>query len=146
MKVSVKHLPVYRFTAVNESGNEVKMDASPAIGGENTGFRPMEILLAGLGGCTGIDIVSLLKKKKQDFSSFNVEVKAQRYTDQVPALFKHILVEFFIEGENIQAEKITSSADLSMQKYCSVAKTLEKAVQIDYIVYINGQKVHEVKQ
>lgn len=146
MNVSVKHQPVYRFTAVNESGNELQMDASPAIGGENTGFRPMETLLAGLGGCTGIDIVNLLKKKKQDFTAFRVEVKAERYTDQVPSLFKNIFVEFFIEGEYFQNEKMISSVDLSMQKYCSVAKTLEKAVNIDYAVYINGQKVHEVKR
>jgi putative redox protein len=145
MKIRVGHQPVYRFTAVNASGNELKMDASPEIGGENTGFRPMETLLAGLGGCSGIDVVNLLRKKKQDFTSFNVEVTAEREAGQVPALFKTIGVDFFIEGENIQPEKITSSVELSMQKYCSVAKTLEKTAQINYAVYVNGEKIHEVQ-
>lgn len=144
MKVELSHQPVFRFTATNGSGNELKMDASPSIGGENTGFRPMETLLAGLGGCSGIDVVNLLKKKKQDFSVFRVEVEADRYTDQVPSLFKSIFVSFWIEGDSIQPEKVTSSVDLSMQKYCSVAKTLEKAVGIGYAVFINGQKVHEI--
>lgn len=143
MKISVSHQPVFRFTATNESGNTLNMDASPAIGGENTGFRPMETLLAGLGGCSGIDVVNILKKKKQDFSSFNVEVHAERHPTEVPSLFTAIHVDFKITGENISLEKVTGAVDLSMLKYCSVAKTLEQAAPITYAVFVNGEKVHQ---
>lgn len=142
MKVKISHQPNYRFTATNEENNTVKMDASPSIGGEGTGFRPMEILLAGLGGCSGIDVVNILQKKKQAFDKFEVEVNGHRDANQVPSLFQEIDVEFSIEGNDIQNEKVISAVQLSMDKYCSVAKTLEKTATIRYTIRVNKNLVY----
>jgi putative redox protein len=142
MKVKISHQPAYRFTATNEENNTVNMDASPSIGGEGTGFRPMEILLAGLGGCSGIDVVNILQKKKQAFDKFEVEINGHRDANEVPSLFKDIEVEFRIEGNDIQNEKIISAVQLSMDKYCSVAKTLEKTATIRYTILVNNNRIY----
>lgn len=142
MKVKISHQPAYRFTATNEENNTVNMDASPSIGGEGAGFRPMEILLAGLGGCSGIDVVNILQKKKQAFDKFEVEINGHRDANEVPSLFKDIEVEFRIEGNDIQNEKIISAVQLSMDKYCSVAKTLEKTATIRYTILVNNNRIY----
>lgn len=146
MKIVVKHAPAYRFEAINETGNTVLMDASPAVGGEGTGMRPMEMLLAGLGGCSGIDVVSILKKKKQDFTALKVEVYGDRNPEEVPSLFKKIRMEFYLDGENIENAKMIRAVELSVQKYCSVAKTLEKTAVINYTIFVNNEKIQEVTQ
>ncbi|HYG51696.1 MAG TPA: OsmC family protein [Flavobacteriales bacterium] len=145
MQVIVEHFPAFRFKAVNETGNEVHMDASPAIGGEETGMRPMEMLLAGLGGCSGIDVVNILKKKKQEFGSFKMHVNAVRDPREVPSLFKTIQVDFYFEGERINTDKVMQAVDLSIGKYCSVAKTLEKTAAITYSIFVNGKAITERK-
>jgi putative redox protein len=145
MKIVVEHFPVYRFKAINETGNEVHMDASPGIGGEGTGMRPMEMLLAGLGGCSGIDVVSILKKKKQECTSFKMDVRAVRDPHEVPSLFKSIQVDFYFEGDGISNDKVMQAVDLSIGKYCSVAKTLEKSAGITYSVFVNGKAIAEHK-
>lgn len=142
MKVKISHQPAYRFTATNEENNTVSMDASPSIGGEGTGFRPMEILLAGLGGCSGIDVVNILQKKKQAFDKFEVLINGHRDANEVPSLFKDIEVEFRVEGKDIQNEKIISAVQLSMDKYCSVAKTLEKTATIRYTILVNNNRIY----
>lgn len=144
MKIVVKHAPIYKFKATNEGGNEVMMDASPNIGGEGTGMRPMEMLLAGLGGCSGIDVVSILKKKKQDFTNFEMEITGDRDSSEVPSLYKKIHVDFYFEGDNINHDKINQAVDLSIQKYCSVAKTLEKSAVITYSIFINKNEIQRV--
>lgn len=141
MKVVINHQPVFRFTATNQTGKEVKMDASPNIGGEDTGFRPMEMLLAGLGGCSGIDIVNILKKKKQDFDSFTIEVNGDRNPDEVPSVFRKIHIDFKFTGATIVNEKVIQAVDLSVQKYCSVSKMLEKTAEIKYRIFVNQQEI-----
>ncbi len=144
MKIIVKHQPVYKFKATNETGNEIAMDASPNIGGEGTGMRPMEMLLAALGGCSGIDVVSILKKKKQDFTKFEIEISGDRDSNEVPSLYKSIHVDFHFEGESINNDKIIQAVDLSIQKYCSVAKTLEKSAVITYSIFVNKIEIVRV--
>lgn len=141
MKIKVEHSPVFRFKASNAEGNTMQMDASPSIGGEQTGMRPMEVLLAGLGGCSGIDVVSILTKMKQPFQNLTIEVNGHRNADEVPSLFTEIDVDFYVEGEHLDQNKIQHAVDLSMQKYCSVAKTLEKSAKINYAIYINNKKI-----
>lgn len=144
MKITVKHQPIYRFKATNETGNEIVMDASPNIGGEGTGMRPMEMLLAALGGCSGIDVVSILNKKKQAFSNFVVEINGDRDVNEVPSLYKSIQVDFYFEGNDINNDKIIQAVDLSIQKYCSVAKTLEKSAVITYSIFVNKTEISKV--
>lgn len=144
MQIVVEHFPAYRFKAINETANEVHMDASPNIGGEGTGMRPMEMLLAGLGGCSGIDVVSILKKKKQEFTSFKMYVNGERDPKEVPSLFKAIRVDFYFEGENINNDKVIRAVELSIGKYCSVAKTLEKSAVITYSIFVNNHEISRV--
>jgi len=125
----------YHFGAKNESGNEVHIDASPAIGGKGLGARPMELLIMGLGGCSGIDVLSILRKQKIEPTGFKVKLSAEREKDKTPALFTDIHVKFIFKAP-IDENKAQRAVDLSMQKYCSVSKTLEKTAKITYEVVV----------
>lgn len=139
MKIELSRLnDAYHFQAVNEDGATLEMDASPAIGGLNLGFRPMQVLLAGLGGCSSIDVISILKKQKQPLQDIRVSVNGERDNGQVPALFKDIHVHFTLAGE-LDEDKVKKAIDLSMDKYCSVAKTLEKTATITHSYQIVRQ-------
>ncbi len=129
---------VYHFEAKNESGNKVDIDASPAIGGTGKGARPMELLIMGLGGCSAIDIISILQKQKIDVKDFKIKIDAQRQADAIPALFEKIHIEFILKGDIDQA-KAERAASLSMEKYCSVAKTLEKTATITHSLTIERE-------
>ena len=91
----------YHFIAQNESGAELHLDASPSIGGQNKGFRPMESLLAGLGGCSAIDIISILKKQRQQIDDFKIEIDADRKTDVLPSIFNSIDVKIIITDRQL---------------------------------------------
>lgn len=130
----------FHFKAANEVGREVEMDASPTIGGENKGVRPMEMLLCALGGCSGIDVISILKKQKQEPSAFSIKIDGERESGKEPALWKKIQVDFSFAG-NLDAPKVIRAVELSMEKYCSVAKTLEHSAEITYSVTLNDKKI-----
>ena len=132
MKIELHRLnDAFHLEAVNESGNTVHLDASPAIGGENKGFRPMQLLLAALGGCSTIDIVNILRKQRQDVQDIRISVEGEREPGVEPSLWQTIHVQFTLTG-NLDAEKVGKAVDLSMKKLCSVAKTLEKTATITY--------------
>lgn len=117
--------------AVNESGNIVQIDGAPKIGGEDKGVRPMELLIMGLGGCSSMDILSILKKQKVIVEDYEVNIKADRDTDNVPSLFTNIHVEFILKGQ-IDPKKAERAVNLSMEKYCSVTKILEATATITH--------------
>jgi putative redox protein len=121
----------FHLEAVNESGNTIQMDGSPAIGGNNLGFRPMQLLLAALGGCSTIDIVSILRKQKQPLEDIKIVVDGEREPNVEPSLFQDIHVHYTLKGK-LDEDKVKKAVDLSMQKYCSVAKTLESTAKITY--------------
>jgi putative redox protein len=116
------------------------MDASPTIGGENLGVRPMEMLLCALGGCSGIDVISILKKQKQEPSDFSIKIDGEREQGKEPALWKNIHAEFSFAG-NLDAQKLIRAVELSLEKYCSVAKTLEQSATITYTIILNDKKI-----
>jgi putative redox protein len=125
----------FHFEANNESGNIVQMDASPAIGGLNKGPRPMEMLIMALGGCSGIDVVQILDKQKIKLEDFRIKIDAEREPNATPSLFKKIHINFFFKGE-IDKGKAERAVALSLEKYCSVAKTLESTAKITSSVTI----------
>ena len=131
----VKQEGAYHFQAENESGSKINIDASPSIGGTNQGPRPMELLIMGLGGCSGIDILSILRKQKIEPDGFSIHISAEREKDATPSLFTEIHVRFTLKGD-IDSGKVERAAQLSMDKYCSVAKTIEKSAKITYSVVI----------
>jgi putative redox protein len=113
----------YGFEGRDAHGHTVKMDSSPESGGHNFGIRPMQMLLLGLGGCSGIDVVSILKKQKQSLDGLRILVDGERETGKEPTLWKHIKITFVMTG-SVDPEKAKRACALSIEKYCSVAATL----------------------
>lgn len=141
MKVELKRLnDGFHFEARNEDGATMQLDGSPDIGGQNLGVRPMQSLLMALGGCSGIDIVLILKKQRQTIGDFRMEIDGQREQGKDPALWKDIHVTYFLDGP-IDPEKAKRAVSLSLEKYCSVAKTLELGATITSSVVLNGEKI-----
>lgn len=121
----------YHFTIQNESGNKVETDASTDIGGGDAALRPMELLLAGLSSCSCIDIVLLLQKMRQSLTDIRVDIKAERRENEVPSLFEKIHLHFVLYGA-LEHDKAEKAIDMSIDKYCSVAKILEKTCTITW--------------
>ncbi len=120
----------FHFEATDSSNHKVQIDASPNQGGKDKGTRPMDLVLSALGGCSSIDIGLILKKQKQELKDFKVQITAER-EDSIPSVFKKINLHFVLSG-NLQEKKIQNSIDLSLKKYCSVAKILEPTAEIYY--------------
>jgi putative redox protein len=122
----------FHFRAHNEQGKTLDMDASPAIGGTDQGFRPMETVLAALGGCSAIDIVELLRKQRQELTDIRIRIDGERAKDQIPAVFTDIHIHYDLIGSGLEDDKVKRAVDISVQKLCSVAKMLEKTAAITY--------------
>ncbi len=132
MKITLQRQnEAYHFTARNETGATLQLDATPAIGGQNKGFRPMESLLAGLGGCTAIDIISILKKQRQQLEDIHIEIEASRREQPLPKIFENIQVKLFLTGP-LDPKKIDKALDLVIEKYCSVYKILVATADVSY--------------
>lgn len=121
----------FHFEAKNEQGNVVHLDASPDIGGTNQGMRPMQMLLAAMGGCSAIDVINILKKQKQPLRDVKVTVNGEREPDVIPSLYTSVHAHFKLYGE-LDKDKVSKAVSLSVEKYCSVAKTLEAKAKITY--------------
>jgi len=106
-----------------QSGHSLIMDGSAEYGGENRGPRPMELLLTGLGGCASFDIVTILKKARQDITDVRCELKAER-ADTIPAVFTKIHLHFVVTGKAIKEKQVAKAVELSAEKYCSASKML----------------------
>ncbi len=119
----------FHFVAQNSDKIEVHIDASAAIGGTNLGVRPMELLLMGLGGCTAIDVISILKKSRQTVEDLKITVTGERDADVVPSPFSGIHLHYIFKG-NLKPEKVEQAIKLSKEKYCSASVMLEKTAKI----------------
>ena len=127
------------FEATDINGHVIRMDTSPETGGVNFGVRPMQVLLMGLGGCSGIDIVMILKKQRQTVDDFSIRIEGERETGKDPSLWKNVKVIFELTGK-IDMEKAERACELSMDKYCSVAETLRRGgTQFSWEVRVNGK-------
>lgn len=136
----------YHFTALNESGATLQLDAAPSIGGENKGFRPMESLLAGLGGCAAIDVISILKKQRQTIDDVRIEIDAKRRAVQ-PAIFETIRVSFLLTGK-IEPNKVDKALQLVADKYCSVYRIMNESADIhfDYQIILPPSPPEDYRQ
>ncbi len=119
------------FVATTDSGGIVPIDGAPSIGGAGLGARPMELLMAGLGGCSGIDVVAILTKQRELVTAMTVTVEGERDPDSTPSLFARLHVHFVVEGP-ASAANVARAVELSMGKYCSVARILEKSTTITW--------------
>ncbi|MBY0481011.1 MAG: OsmC family protein [Chitinophagaceae bacterium] len=116
----------YGFEGKDANGHTMTMDAAVEIGGQNAGVRPMQTLLMGLGGCSGIDIISILKKQKQEVETVKMIIDAEREQGKEPSLWKYVHIRFQFTG-TVDSEKAFKACALSIDKYCSVAATLRAA-------------------
>lgn len=116
----------YGFEVTDSYGQSVKIDNSPDHGGDNFGVRPMQLLLMALAGCSGMDVISILKKQRQKITDYKTIVHGERESNVEPSLWKFIELEFIIYGD-VDEEKAKRAVELSVNKYCSVAATLMKA-------------------
>lgn len=132
MKIELKRInDACHMVATNEEGNEIHIDGAPVVGGERKGFRPMQLLAAGAGSCSSIDIISILKKQRQALTDLQVLVTAERENGKVPSLFQSIHLHYVLTG-NLDKNKVEKALKLSLQKYCSVIKIIEKTTKINY--------------
>ncbi len=116
----------FGFEATDENNHTVKMDSSPESGGQNFGVRPMQMLLMGLGGCSAIDVLTILKKQRQDVKDYKMIINGNREQGKEPSLWQDIDIEFHLYGD-VDKDKAAKAVELSIDKYCSVSATLEKA-------------------
>lgn len=134
MKAKVVWTENLQFLGVSQSGHSVVMD-SPE--GTNTAPSPMELILIALAGCTGMDVVSILKKMKKEIKKFEVSCEGER-AENHPKVYKKINVKYFIEGKEIDEESVQRAINLSKEKYCSVGVMLSKTAEINYTFKINN--------
>ena len=131
MKSRIKLVENMQFIGTADSGHSVIMDAPPAVGGKDSGSRPSELLLTGFGGCSGMDVISILRKKKQDVTNFEMNVDGTT-AENHPRYFTDIHIEYVITGRNLSEEAVKRAIDLSLDKYCMVGTTIRKAANITY--------------
>jgi putative redox protein len=130
-KAKIKYVDGLQFVGHGDSGPGVVMDADTEVGGHNTGARPMELLLIGIGGCSGMDIVSILKKKKEKVTGLEINVDGKKAEDY-PQKFTNIDIEYVVKGKNLSDAAVKRAVQLSMDKYCSVKASLEGSAKITF--------------
>ncbi len=121
----------FRMEAVNDKGNSIIMDAGVSDGGHDSGLRPMQLLLAAMGGCSAIDLIGILRKQREPLTDLKITVTGEREQGIVPALYTEVHVHFRLFGD-INQDKAERAVELSVEKYCSVAKTLEKTAVVTH--------------
>ncbi len=119
------------FAATSASGHSVRIDAAAEVGGGGSGPRPLELVLLGLGGCTGMDVISILRKMRQDVAAYAVNLQAER-AEEHPRIFTHIVIEHVVTGRNLDEGAVRKAVDLSANKYCSASAMLSKAATIEH--------------
>lgn len=129
MKTRVIWLEDMTYVAQSPSGHALVMDGPPELGGHNLGPRPMEMLLMGMGGCTAIDVVNILRKSRQDLRGCEVQIEAER-ADNDPKVFTQIHVHFILTGRELSAKHIERAIHLSAEKYCSASIMLGQTARI----------------
>ena len=139
MKATVTWQSNMVFVGQSASGFPIQMDSDPSYGGTNSGVRPMEMIALGLAGCTAMDVLSILQKKRQQVTHFEVKVDAPR-SPEYPMVFTTAIITYIVMGKNISEEAVLRSIDLTATKYCPAQIMLEKAfpMELQYEIYEDG--------
>lgn len=131
----------YGFTATDANNHTLRMDIPVDKGGTGNGFRPMQVLLAGLGGCSAVDVVSILKKQRQDLQNLSISIDGEREPGKEPSLWQNAALVFELTG-TVDEDKAYRAVELSINKYCSVAETLRQSgTKLEWRVVVNGKTV-----
>ncbi len=131
MKTRITWLEDMTYVARSPSGHALVLDGPPELGGHNLGPRPMEMVLMGMGGCTAVDVVHILRKARQDLRGCELQVEAER-ADSDPKVFTRIRVHFILTGKDLSAKHVERAIELSAEKYCSASIMLGKTAQITH--------------
>jgi putative redox protein len=138
-KAIVKQLQGITFVGKTDSNHWVTMDGPEGFGGSNAGIRPKELLLLSLAGCTGADVTTILKKKKVEVDSFEIQISAES-TEKHPKVYTKIHLEFVFYGNDIKEKDVERAIELSQTTYCGVTAMLEKSIEITHSFTINERK------
>lgn len=138
MKATVSWQGAMSFRGESQSGHQVTMDAAEVVGGENRGPRPAEMVLLALGGCTGMDVVSILHKMRVEFDDFRVDLQAE-VSPEHPKIFTTVSMVYRIWGKDVPVDRFKRAVELSHEKYCVVGNMINKAVTLAYNLEVNGQ-------
>ena len=135
MKAKIKWMQDVSFKGSSDSGHEVILDGPKELGGKDLGMRPMEMMLIGMGGCTSFDVVTILKRSRQQITGCIAEIEATR-ADEIPKVFTSIHIHFLIKGIDLQEKAVERAVELSANKYCSASIMLGKSVKIthDFVI------------
>ena len=139
MEVTVRWINSMQFVGKTGSGHMVVMDTSTEFGGENMAPTPMELLLVALGGCTGMDVMSILRKMEVRCECMEINIKGER-SDEHPRVFKKIELAYRVKGKDIPEDKVKRAVELSQEKYCSISAMLKRVADITYRVEIENNK------
>ena len=131
MNISVNWVDGMLMVGKSHSGHTITMDGPPEIGGDNLGVRPMEMLLLGVAGCTMIDVVTTLKKMRQELTNCETKLSAER-ADEHPKVFTDIHIQFIVKGQDLDPKKVEKAITLSAEKYCSASIMLGKTASITH--------------
>ncbi len=135
MDAKVTLLQRMTFDATADSGFHVTLGTVPEVGGDNDGFQPMELMLMSLLGCTAMDVISILRKKRQEVTAFDVKGHAER-ADRHPKVFTHVTIEYHVTGKNVDEKAVVRSIELSAVRYCPAQGMLAKVVPMKLLYYI----------
>jgi len=130
-RASVKWIEKMKFVGVTPSCHHVAMDAVPEVGGDNSAPRPADLLLVALGGCTGMDVVSILRKMRVEFKSLEILVDGEPRKEH-PKYFEKIHVKYILMGKALDESKVKTAIELSEEKYCSVSALLKKGTELTF--------------
>lgn len=126
MKATVKWIDDVMFVGESGSGHAIVLDGAPESGGRNMGMRPMELMALGVGSCSSFDVVTILKKSRQQITSCVAEVSAER-VDTTPSVFESIHLHFKVAGKELSEKQVARAVELSADKYCSASIMLKEA-------------------
>jgi len=138
MKAYIKSLEGLTLMGKSESGHWVPIDTVNKFGGNEGAAKPMELVLLGLGGCTAMDVLSIVKKMHITLDDFNIDIEAENATEH-PKVFTQITINYRFYGKDLDSSKLEKAVNLSQDKYCSVSAMLAKTADIDYKIYINDK-------
>ena len=138
MRARIKWIQDVMFLGESGSGHSVVMDGAPDAGGRNMGFRPMEMLLLGLGGCSAFDVVAILKRGRENVTDCTIDIEAERAATD-PKVFTRIVLKYVVTGRNLDSHKVERAIKLSAEKYCSASAILGKTAELSHTFEIVEQ-------
>lgn len=124
------------FTGESESGHKLTIDASEAGGGQNKGFRPTALIAIGAAGCSSMDVLSILRKKKVNFTAYECKVHVESYQEDHPHVFTKMHLEYILTGKGIQRKDVERAVELSETKYCQGIAMMKKTAEVTHTITI----------